>query len=50
MTVLGQNGLDDLRRFGLGETALAQKFVAVVVAAGDDLFPRRLDAVDEGHR
>ena len=33
----------------LREAALAQEFAAVLVGAGDDLLPRRLDAVDEGH-
>ena len=40
---------DDLRRLGLGEAALAQEVGAVLVGAGDDLLPRRLDAVDERH-
>ena len=46
----GQHRLDDLGRFSLGETALAQEIVTVFVTAGDDLFPCRLDTVDEGHR
>ena len=46
---LGQHRLDDLRRLALGEAALTQKFVAVLIGAGDDLLPRCLDAVDEGH-
>ena len=47
---LSQDGLDDLRRLGFGEAALAQEVAAVLVGAGDDLFPRRSDAVDEGER
>lgn len=46
---LGQHRLNDLGGLGFGEAALAQELTAVVVGAGDDLFPRRLDAVDEGH-
>ncbi len=44
---LSQHGLDDLRGLSLGEAALAQELAAVVIGAGDNLFPRRLDAVDE---
>lgn len=32
---LAQHGLDDLRRLRFGETALAQKALAVLVATGD---------------
>src|SRR5467141_1260133 len=42
-----QHGLDDLRRLRFGETALAQKALAVLVATGDDPLPRRLDPGDE---
>jgi hypothetical protein len=44
---LAQHGLDDLRRLRFGETALAQKALAVLVATGDDPLPRHLDAGDE---
>ena len=40
---LAQHGLDDLRRLRFGETVLAQKALAVLVATGDDPLPRRLD-------
>ena len=33
---LGQYGLDDLRRLGFREAALAQELGAIVVIAGDD--------------
>src|SRR5713101_2371299 len=46
-TLLAQHGLDDLRRLRFGETALAQKALAVLVATGDDPLPRRLDPGDE---
>src|SRR6267378_6247189 len=45
-----QHGLDDLRGLRFGETALAQKALAVLVAAGDDPLPRRLDPGDERRR
>src|SRR5712671_1745296 len=48
--LFAQHGLDDLRRLRLGETALAQKALAVLVAAGDDPLPRRLDPGDERGR
>src|SRR5262249_23709323 len=38
------------RRLGFGEATLAKELAAVVVSAGDDLLPRRLDAVHERHR
>ena len=38
-----QDGLDDLRRLGFGETALPQEAVAVFVVTGDDPFARSLD-------
>ena len=44
---LVQHCLDDLRRLGLGEPALAQEAFAVLVGAGDDPFARGLDAGDE---
>jgi hypothetical protein len=47
---LAQDGLDDLRRLQFGETALAQKALAVLVATGDDPLPRRIDPVDEWGR
>src|SRR6266699_7222808 len=45
-----QHGLDDLRRLRFGETALAQEALSVLVAAGDDPLPRRLDPGDERGR
>lgn len=42
-----QNGLDDLAGLGLAEPALAQEGFAVVIGAGNDTLPRRLDAGDE---
>src|SRR5713101_6413749 len=45
-----QHGFDDLRRLRFGETALAQKALAVLVATGDDPLPRRLDPGDERGR
>ena len=45
---LVQNGRNDFRRLGLGEAALAQEALPLLVLAGDDPFPRRPDAGDEG--
>jgi hypothetical protein len=42
-----QHRLDDLRRLRFGETALAQKALAILVATGNDPLPRRLDPGDE---
>lgn len=46
---LNQHLIDDLCRLGLGEAALAQETLAIVVVPSDDPLPRRLDAVDERH-
>ena len=47
---LEQHGLDDLRGLGLARSrACAGTSCAVLVVAGDDPLPRRLDAVDERH-
>jgi hypothetical protein len=48
-TFLEEDGVDDPGGLGLREAALAQECCAVLVIAGDDPFPRRLDAVDERH-
>ena len=48
-TFLGQHHVDDLRRLRLAETTLAQEFGALIIGAGNDLFARGPDAVDEGH-
>src|SRR5258705_13418773 len=45
-----QHGLDDLRRLRFGESALAQKALAVLDAAGDDPLSRRFDPGDERRR
>lgn len=47
-TLLGQHRLDDPSGLGLGEAALAQKGLAVLVIAGEDLRAGRLDRVHEG--
>ena len=44
---LGEHRLDDLGGFRLREPALAQELGSVLVGVGDDLRPRRLDAVHE---
>ena len=48
VTLFGQHDVDDLRRLSLGKSALAQEVRPIVIGAGDDLLPRRSDAVDEG--
>jgi len=48
--LLMQHGLDDFRGFRLGEPALAQESVAILIAAGDDPLARGLDAGDERRR
>ena len=48
VTLFGQHDVDDLRRLSLGKPALAQEVRPIVIGAGDDLLPRRSDAVDEG--
>jgi hypothetical protein len=44
---LAEDGFNDLRCFGLGETILAQKTLAILIRAGDDLLPCSLDAGKE---
>src|SRR5689334_3155076 len=44
------HGLDDSSRLGLGEAALAQEVRTVVIRAGHNALPSRLDAGDEGRR
>ena len=45
MALLGQHGLDDLRRLGLAEAALAQEVGAILVGARDDALASRPDAL-----
>ncbi len=49
MPLFGQHHVDDLRRLGPGEAALAQEAVAIFIVPSDDPFPRGLDAIDERH-
>ena len=42
-----QHGLDDFRRLGLGEPALAQEALSILPNAGDDQLARGLDTGDE---